>query len=399
MSYETTIKKSVANTAGAMTEIKTRLEAMGWTTHDDQSGGSPPYYVFSSDGESGNFMTGYLKMTWNNTTDRIETDHYIHWDNSTHSGTTRIYASTHHDLVVDDDASFELWIYGNKDQVIFLTLISGSYDEIGFHHVLPFYKTEGTLTSTVSSGSSVVLTVGSGETSGFVVGREYRVVGSGSGEGSEKVQVTSINTGSNQITVDSLTRGLSAGSMIGVYPFRWCLRGGEYFSSITSTYSGTGNISVSTAQTITYLIDENVRDPSGFSDLYDLAPFLFWDSGDAARGYSNANFAQVTPDPTSENTISVGDLDSGTATSGTSTTLTDTGQSWATDEYQNKCLIITGGTGAGQIRNISSNTSTTLTVPTFDTTPDGTSEYVICEKGYRHFYFSTLVSFAVLEVG
>lgn len=74
--------------------------------------------------------------------------------------------------------------------------------------------------------------------------------------------------------------------------------------------------------------------------------------------------------------------DSGTAESGTSTTLTDTDQTWTTDEHAGRTVHITGGTGAGQVREIASNTSDTLTVETaWDTTPDATSTYQILSPG------------------
>ncbi len=69
----------------------------------------------------------------------------------------------------------------------------------------------------------------------------------------------------------------------------------------------------------------------------------------------------------------------GTATSGSSTTLVNSGKSWATNQWANAYQVrITGGTGAGQTRIISSNTGTTLTVASaWTTNPDATSTYSI----------------------
>lgn len=67
----------------------------------------------------------------------------------------------------------------------------------------------------------------------------------------------------------------------------------------------------------------------------------------------------------------------GTATSGTSTTLTDTGLNMTTDVHAGKTLELNGGTGSGQTRTITSNTNDTFTVPTWTTTPDSTSEYLV----------------------
>ena len=67
----------------------------------------------------------------------------------------------------------------------------------------------------------------------------------------------------------------------------------------------------------------------------------------------------------------------GTASSATGTTLTQTGKTWTASQWINYQVRITGGTGAGQIRAITANTADTLTVATWTTTPDATSQYAI----------------------
>lgn len=70
--------------------------------------------------------------------------------------------------------------------------------------------------------------------------------------------------------------------------------------------------------------------------------------------------------------------DNGTATSGGNNTLTDTGQSWDVNEWENYALLIVSGTGNGQLRLIESNTSDILTLNTqWETNPDSTSVYEI----------------------
>lgn len=74
--------------------------------------------------------------------------------------------------------------------------------------------------------------------------------------------------------------------------------------------------------------------------------------------------------------------DRGRATAGTATTLTDSGAgqyggTWTTNMWTNYKVRITVGTGQGQVRTISSNTATALTVPTWDINPDASSEYII----------------------
>ena len=66
----------------------------------------------------------------------------------------------------------------------------------------------------------------------------------------------------------------------------------------------------------------------------------------------------------------------GTATSGGASTLTNSSKAWTVNQWTNYQIRITAGTGAGQIRAISSNTATVITVGTAWTTqPDATSAY------------------------
>lgn len=66
----------------------------------------------------------------------------------------------------------------------------------------------------------------------------------------------------------------------------------------------------------------------------------------------------------------------GTATAGGASTLTNSAKNWATNQWANSQIRITAGTGAGQIRNVASNTATVITVSAaWTVTPDATSQY------------------------
>lgn len=66
--------------------------------------------------------------------------------------------------------------------------------------------------------------------------------------------------------------------------------------------------------------------------------------------------------------------ETGTATGGTTSTLINSGASFTT--YANGAVYITGGTGAGQVRKIASNSSNTIFCKTpWETVPDATSTY------------------------
>ncbi len=67
----------------------------------------------------------------------------------------------------------------------------------------------------------------------------------------------------------------------------------------------------------------------------------------------------------------------GTATGATATTLVNSAKAWATGQWVNSQIRIVSGTGAGQIRTISANDATSVTVAAWTTTPDATSVYSI----------------------
>lgn len=76
--------------------------------------------------------------------------------------------------------------------------------------------------------------------------------------------------------------------------------------------------------------------------------------------------------------------DSGTASAGAASTLTDSSKTFTVDAFANLVLKITGGTGSGQYRKISSNTTTVITVSAVWTTnPDATSTYEVQTVGYK----------------
>lgn len=68
----------------------------------------------------------------------------------------------------------------------------------------------------------------------------------------------------------------------------------------------------------------------------------------------------------------------GTATSATNTTLVNSAKTWTASQWINYQIRITGGTGVGQVRTITANDATSVTVATWTVNPDATSTYEIC---------------------
>src|SRR5205085_1044167 len=70
--------------------------------------------------------------------------------------------------------------------------------------------------------------------------------------------------------------------------------------------------------------------------------------------------------------------DSGTASAGGASTLTDGTKSWVTNQWAGGSVTITGGAGVGQTADVVSNTGTVLTISgVWTVNPTGTSVYTV----------------------
>lgn len=110
---------------------------------------------------------------------------------------------------------------------------------------------------------------------------------------------------------------------------------------------------------------------------YDYATNTWTTLGATGGPSSVSNDARLinTPSWIENNYVSFA---TGTATDGTATTLSNSSKSWTINQWTNYQIRIVSGTGAGQIRTITSNTSTQITVSTsWSTQPDNTSVYSI----------------------
>jgi len=112
--------------------------------------------------------------------------------------------------------------------------------------------------------------------------------------------------------------------------------------------------------------------------------------GRTAMEFMVRDLRQAFGSPTLSTTVTTNDTisfnrveDSGRASGGTTTTLSDNLKAWTPDAFAQTAtsahtLRIIAGTGAGQTRTITTNTTTQLTVaPALGTAPDTSSLYVI----------------------
>ncbi|WDE07303.1 hypothetical protein SG34_010640 [Thalassomonas viridans] len=89
----------------------------------------------------------------------------------------------------------------------------------------------------------------------------------------------------------------------------------------------------------------------------------------------------------------------GTASSGTTNSLTLTGAGWSVSAYERKVVHITGGTGAGESAKITGNTADTLSFDAgaFTVALDNTSEFEILDDISAVYVSSTEVVYACEE--
>ncbi len=115
-------------------------------------------------------------------------------------------------------------------------------------------------------------------------------------------------------------------------------------------------------------------------------------------------FWLITPDATSTyalRTMPIDASDTGTASTPSTTEFlfVDVTKNWSANTWANYLIKITSGTGYGQVRHISSNTSTSLTISTAWTTwPDFSSTYAIYPFPTRYYEICVLPA-ANLDVG
>ena len=161
-----------------------------------------------------------------------------------------------------------------------------------------------------------------------------------------------------------------------------------------STFFGSAAFSTSALTSATAIIGqfEYIKDSS---TTYNM---VAWDDGSNLHiGYTNSSGAYTSVDATMTTGEKIGfevymnetgtSLTSGTASAGTTTTLTDAGAGWTIDAYKGKLLVLDGGTGSPAAAVIKSNTADTITVEDYLTiAPDATTTFDVRELAFSLYY-------------
>jgi len=397
------LKRNYANVTDFFTAVCSVAVSAGWTLHDDISSTSK---VYTSRGEAGVYAPAYAHIYvssssviifpyqyWNATSGTVE-------GVSAHTGKLRAYGTI---------AAYGSTQYGNnvfiaasKDFIITTqsAAAGGVKGGILFIPNVNYNVLTTTTDSIVASAGAVWIPVAN--STGFKVGNKYQILGQNY-EGRDQLTVNSIPS-SGSIVVAALPRNYASGAYIGQLPCPVgvvaCAGASDSLSSFRpiSIYNSVGATEISsnsyylTAQTAFY--DGGNFFPDYAADEYVLGPVI-WYSNASARvgnwGYSKQYLLAGYNAATYMDIIGVTSTapETGTASSGAASSLTDTTKSWVTNQWANKWLCIVNGTASGQSRKIVSNTSTVLTLETnWETTnPDATSVYRIVDESYRYLGF------------
>jgi len=365
------------------TDIQAFMIAAGWTSHDTLDANSE---VYKTNGSAGDHPYIYLELVRD--TAEITFILWLYWNNSTHVGTTKAYASSSYDNV-EWEISTKMFMVGNADFVAIGGFTTNNQQFVGFLDKL-FYDTITTTTALANTGAGISLPVV--DSSGFNKGQKFQIVGINN-EGRDQLTVQSIVDGTH-IAVDSLPRDYASGAFIGVNPCPAMISSNSSLITNLSELCRFDHVGDEDGISTDYAlgvsaISSNYLDPDAGTGQYGLVPML-------VRSYSFQGvlgWLDLNGLIRMSNTVTMHDMfavqtgnqpEQGTPTSVTNTTLVDTSKSWTTNEWQNKMILIVDGTASGAVRKVNSNTTDTLTVETWDNNPDGTSTYRICDAVYRY---------------
>ena len=352
------------------------------------------HVVYKSNGEDADRIYEYMRFELS--VNNLDCNPYGWWNNTTHTGLLECASCAGFSYVAGE----KLIISGNKNLVVTHRLGYsgvGTYDTMFGHIPKRFYTAPlATLTGPVTSGDGKTISLDN--TTKFIPNQTYWLFGA-AGEGRDRIKVTSVDPGVS-ITGDGLTIGFATGAKIGAFPNMFGgipLSAFIYFNITQNRIVGTGgSVYAVGGLSRTSFIPESSLDPDnslGYAGaplntpgLYVVQPVLFY-SGALVTGYSDT-YVLIPPITTNDTLFGITAdgkaLDTGTATDGSSITLTCTGKGWGVNDYADKTVFIDSGTGAGYSRRIVSNTSEILTVnKQWDVTPNNTSIFFIVDEVYR----------------
>lgn len=359
--------------------------------------------IYVSEGEYNDRVPEYLEVSTYKSPTAIHFIVSYYYNITTH---TLYGMAANYGLISTSESGFYLWIHGNKNLVAIHSKISTTYYKCFFGHMSRRYIELITyLTEDYDTYYPGRLKVSS--TDGFEVGINYQIIGI-SGEGRDTVFVQSIDS-ATQMTLVSMPRTYTAGAFIGVTPSTFCVQvNANAYTCDPHLTEELDSIGIYGFGSISSFIGNTGVSPNSRINRYMLQPIAVhnvYSKGSTQFDFGFYNDEYIlysTGSPTvNEDTIGVNKIEPlgyangtplyNTASSGSETTLVDTGKAWTVNQFVDKVVITTFGLGAGMIKKIGSNTADTITLASgyaFETVPNSTTQYIICDEGYRNFITS-----------
>ena len=329
------------------------------------------------------------------------------WNVTTHAAYGCAYTNLlNNTLTTTELNTTYLWTYGCLTWVSIVTKVGSTYYYNFMGFLKKFFASQTTTTAGVTAGSNVTVTVA--DATQLVAGKQYQIMGV-SGEGRDRVTVSTIS--GSTITIASLPRNYGSGAIIGETPavFICYYSGNNLFQEVSPVATvglanGGGSNDNWVAPFNSSYINPDARaeqrallmpafllastSPYGVAGYVDDY-FLFAPAPGASAVVEDL-FGVNPQDLTGAGKGTFSGTSIGTGNDGThfndTRTYSGSAINWTTNAWTGYELIITGGTGAGQSRQIASNGSTQLVLASpFTTIPDATSTYAICQEAWRYF--------------
>lgn len=211
------------DTASSRADFLSRLNTwltgtLGWTLHDDKSGGSPAYMVWRSTGEASD-QEIYLRIWISTTADYLGVSTCRYWDNATHTAynATPAYAANASHIKALS-AGFVYFLMGDKNGFVVVTKSGSNYYCCVFEQVAPVWSAAlATTVNAESAGSAVEIEVDT--VAPFEAGKKYQIMNFNSATGTPEL-VTVSSVGASSIVVATLANNHAAGARIGEFPGR-----------------------------------------------------------------------------------------------------------------------------------------------------------------------------------
>ena len=233
----------------------------------------------------------------------------------------------------------------HHDEDMFIPIASGAFAGTWVAGVAGVYHPwSRTYTATGGSTTTVTVSAATHNINGFARGAVIEFLSGTAGNIGTRTTITEILTNAGQGTI-TLTLADPVTSVANNDTFR--LNTGRFFVMSSGTLA------------------------SGSFKYFDVGTLAWVTLAFATGGTTNATDARLIVPYTRVDIFATG-----TATSGSATTLVNSAKTWTTNQWANYQVRITAGTGKGQVRVITSNTGDTLTFAT-GATIDATSVYAI----------------------